>query len=300
MSTRLSLRSGSTRSAHLPGTRSGRRVAVAAVLVLAGFLTAGCSGDKDVAAQAAVPSQTGAASTATPSAQPEPTASAGAVKQTGATKTQWGQAIGAGTIRVGDVSLVARALVPKIKVYAGATGSDSTQTLANPVASGGPLVFLVQERKSDRLRVLLPIRPNESQGWVRAADVKLSQLDYRITVSSKKHELRLYRAGKLAMQEPVGLGKGTTPTPGGVFYLKELLRPSNPHGSYGPYAYGLSGYSNVLDEFLGGDGQIGIHGTNDPASVGKDVSHGCIRMRNAAITKLAKMLPLGVPVQMIA
>ena len=86
----------------------------------------------------------------------------------------------------------------------------------------------------------------------------------------------------------------------GVAFLKELLKPSNPKGSYGPYAYGLSGYSNVLNEFLGGDGQIGIHGTNDPSSVGKNVSHGCIRMKNAAITKLAKMLPLGVPVQMLA
>jgi lipoprotein-anchoring transpeptidase ErfK/SrfK len=56
----------------------------------------------------------------------------------------------------------------------------------------------------------------------------------------------------------------------------------------------------VLNEFGGGDGQIGIHGTNDPSSVGKDVSHGCIRMRNSAITTLAKMLPLGVPVQMVA
>jgi lipoprotein-anchoring transpeptidase ErfK/SrfK len=270
-----------------------------AALALAGLLTAGCSGDKDVAAQSAGSGQAGATGNV-PAAGKSPSTGA-ANKAGGATKTKWGTAVGAsGAIRVDDVSLVARSLVPKIKVYSSPTGAASTQTLASPVSSGGPLVFLVQERKSDRLRVLLPVRPNESQGWVRAADVKLSQLNYRITVSTKKHELSLYRAGKVVMQEPVGLGKGTTPTPGGVFYLKELLRPSNPRGAYGPYAYGLSGYSNVLNEFLGGDGQIGIHGTSDPSSVGKDVSHGCIRMRNAAITKLAKMLPLGVPVQMIA
>jgi len=281
-------------SAHRPSTR---RVAFVAALALAGLLTAGCSGDKDVAAQSAVPGQAGATGNVPNAGQP----TSGGKQGAGSAKTQWGKAVGAsGAVRVDDVNLVARSLVKKIKIYSSATGSASAQTMANPVASGGPLVFLVQERKSDRLRVLLPIRPNESQGWVRAADVKLSQLNYRITVSTKKHELSLYRAGKVVMQEPVGLGKGTTPTPGGVFYLKELLRPSNPRGSYGPYAYGLSGYSNVLDEFLGGDGQIGIHGTNDPSSVGKDVSHGCIRMRNAAITKLAKMLPLGVPVQMIA
>jgi lipoprotein-anchoring transpeptidase ErfK/SrfK len=234
--------------------------------------------------------------------QPMSTGPAYVDTQGDGTLAQWGQQIGAppASINVRDVSLVARSLVPKIKVYRDQTGTDVAHTLAHPVASGGPLVFLVQERQGDRLRVLLPIRPNQSQGWVNAADVKLSRLNYRITVSAQKHELSLYRAGKLVMREPVGLGKGTTPTPGGVFYLKELLRPSNPRGSYGPYAYGLSGFSNVLNEFLGGDGQLGIHGTNDPSSVGANVSHGCIRMRNAAITKLAKMLPLGVPVQMIA
>ena len=147
------------------------------------------------------------------------------------------------------------------------------------------------------MRVLLPVRPNGSQGWVRTADVKLFQHDYRITVSTGSHELRVYRAGKVVMRAPVGLGTGTTPTPGGVFYVKELIRPTNPKGAYGPYAYGLSGYSDVLDEFLGGRGEIGIHGTNDPGSVGRSVSHGCIRMRNADITKLTTLLPLGVPVQ---
>jgi lipoprotein-anchoring transpeptidase ErfK/SrfK len=58
----------------------------------------------------------------------------------------------------------------------------------------------------------------------------------------------------------------------------------------------LSGYSNVLTDFAGGDGVVGIHGTNDPSTIGKDVSHGCIRMTNENITKLAKSLPLGVPV----
>jgi len=59
----------------------------------------------------------------------------------------------------------------------------------------------------------------------------------------------------------------------------------------------LSGYSEVLFEFGGGDGQMGIHGTNDPTSLGRNVSNGCIRMSNAAITRLAKTLPLGVPVE---
>jgi lipoprotein-anchoring transpeptidase ErfK/SrfK len=282
---------------------SSVRATLGSGLVITALLVAGCGSDHDPAGVSAESAPASSAGVATPSgpasAGPEVTTPAKAGRSLADTsRTGWDLPTGKITVR--DVSLVARSTVPRIEVYRTATSASPQQTIAGPLATGGPLVFLVQGREADRIRVLLPIRPNESLGWVRAADVKLSELDYRITVSAGAHRLRLYKAGKLVMNEPVGLGKGTTPTPGGVYYLKELLRPSNPKGSYGPYAYGLSGYSTVLDEFLGGDGQIGIHGTNDPASVGRNVSHGCIRMRNAAITRMARMLPLGVPVQMIA
>ena len=52
----------------------------------------------------------------------------------------------------------------------------------------------------------------------------------------------------------------------------------------------------MLTEFAGGDGQIGIHGTNDPASIGHDVSHGCIRVPNQVMEELNRILPLGTPV----
>ena len=74
----------------------------------------------------------------------------------------------------------------------------------------------------------------------------------------------------------------------------------NPNGIYGPYAYQLSGFSDVLLRFNGGTGVIGIHGTNEPWLLGKDVSHGCIHMSNAGITRLAHLLPLGVPVEIHA
>ena len=86
------------------------------------------------------------------------------------------------------------------------------------------------------------------------------------------------------------MGKGQTPTPNGTYYITDLLQPPNPDSVYGTYAYGLSGFSEVLNSFGGGDGQVGIHGTNDPASIGKDVSHGCIRLNNADIEKLAENL----------
>src|SRR6202035_1925160 len=105
-----------------------------------------------------------------------------------------------------------------------------------------------------------------------------------------------YRRTKVVLRAPVGVGKQNTPTPGGGYYLTQLFAPPDPNGAYGPYAYSLSGYSNVLTTFQGGDAIIGLHGTNRPDLLGHDVSSGCIRMNNVAITALAHVLPLGTPV----
>jgi len=97
-----------------------------------------------------------------------------------------------------------------------------------------------------------------------------------------------------------------TPTPGGLYYKTQLLRPTDaegrpfPDGPYGPFAYALSGFSEVLYNFEGGEGVIGIHGTNEPDSLGGDTSYGCIRMSNDGIAKLSGTLPVGVPVEIRA
>lgn len=196
------------------------------------------------------------------------------------------------------VSVVATATVPTVNVYA--TRGDTGQprhTLSNPTEIGGPLVFLVENGDKDWLHVNLPVRPNGSTGWIRAGEVSLSEHNYRIVVELAAHRITVTRGNEVILAEPVALGKNDTPTPGGTFYTKELLQPPNPNTVYGPYAYGLSGFSNTLTTFAGTDAVIGIHGNNDPSVLGKDVSAGCIRMSNPGITMLAKTLPLGVPVE---
>jgi lipoprotein-anchoring transpeptidase ErfK/SrfK len=147
------------------------------------------------------------------------------------------------------------------------------------------------------MKVLLPVRPNGTEGWIRESDVMLSKHAFRIRVELAAHRITVLNRDQVILQEPIGVGTAAHPTPGGEYYTTDLLKQPDPRGPYGPYAYGLSGYSPVLTEFGGGDGQLGIHGTNDPASLGTDVSHGCIRISNAGITRLAGVLPLGVPVE---
>lgn len=206
-----------------------------------------------------------------------------------------------------DRSLVLTAAVPSVDIFDSATATVPTMAMANPIASGSPLTFLVDGLTTTRYKVLLPIRPNGSTGWVNAAQVTVLAHQYKVTVELSAHEIIVTNADQVIMKEKIGVGKATTPTPGGRYFIKELIRPcysdgkggkcvQRDDGAYGPYAYGLSGFSPVLDDYKGGKGEIGIHGTNEPQLIGTDVSHGCIRMANDSIRKLAAILPLGTPV----
>jgi lipoprotein-anchoring transpeptidase ErfK/SrfK len=197
-------------------------------------------------------------------------------------------------------SLVAQAQPATMPIYAAPGDGQPASSLDNPNENGAPLVFLVKEREGDWLNVYLPVRPNGSTGWARAADVAVVSNPYSIDIALAAHRLVVRNGEDVVIDEPIGVGTVQTPTPGGIYYIKELLQPPAPDGPYGPYAYGLSGFSNVIDEFKGGDGVIGIHGTNEPEAIGTDVSHGCIRMRNEAILELVPVLPLGTPVHITA
>jgi len=199
-------------------------------------------------------------------------------------------------------TLVAHVTVDEITAYAGPASSRAIDTFANPTRHGGPLVLrsladpgspLVD---SGWIPVMLPVRPNGTIGWVRTADVELTRNPYRIEVDVDDFSLTVYRENEEYFRTTVGIGDGDTPTPYGSFYLTDLVRPANADGVYGPYAYGLSGYSETLSTFNGGQGVIGIHGTNQPDALGTRVSHGCVRVANESIVELVSFLPLGTPV----
>ncbi len=202
-------------------------------------------------------------------------------------------------------TLVARSEVDVIDVFENADGGEPTMQLDRRTETTGNLVFVVDDEAADpsgRHRVQLPVRPNGSTGWVNASDVSLTVHDYRIEIELSAFELRVMKGDDVLLSTAIGVGTQDTPTPGGTYYIKELLQPPSPDGPYGTYAYGLSGFSNVLESFAGGDGVIGIHGTNQPELIGTNVSHGCIRVDNTVISGLVEEtgLPLGVPVDILS
>jgi hypothetical protein len=166
---------------------------------------------------------------------------------------------------------------------------------------GFPEVYVVLRRWSSPyghtwLDVRIPMRPNGRRGWVRASALdRLQLVRTRLAVDRRRLRATLYRSGRPIWRSRIGVGTSATPTPAGRFWVRELLAVQDPRGIYGPWAFGTSAYS-VLSDWPGG-GVIGIHGTNQPALIPGRPSHGCIRVPNRRIRRLARLMPIGTPVR---
>jgi hypothetical protein len=119
----------------------------------------------------------------------------------------------------------------------------------------------------------------------------------RLVVDRGRLRVVLRRNGRVVFSAPVGIGTPRWPTPRGDFYVRQKLAGFD-DPFYGPVAFGTSARSAVLTDWPGG-GYIGIHGTDTPELLPGRVSHGCIRMRNADILRLARLLPLGTPLTIV-
>jgi hypothetical protein len=145
------------------------------------------------------------------------------------------------------------------------------------------------------VRVRLPILPNGTTGWVpRSALGPFHRIWTHLVIDRTLFTATLYRSGSAIFQTRVGVGKPYWPTPQGEFYVREKLTGFSDL-IYGPLAFGMNARSAVLTDWPGG-GFIGIHGTNQPEILPGRVSHGCVRMPNSSVLRLARLMPLGTPV----
>jgi lipoprotein-anchoring transpeptidase ErfK/SrfK len=165
----------------------------------------------------------------------------------------------------------------------------------NPTPWGNPLTLAVTGRQGSWLRVQIPARPNGAEGWVREADVTLTSVRTRVEISIGARTLRAYDGPTFIAETKVVVGKGTTPTPTGRYFVTDYEKKAR-GSAYGPWILPLSGYSQALDSFSGGVPVIAMHGTNHPELAGRAASNGCVRMPDDVIEVLRTHLPLGTPV----
>jgi hypothetical protein len=165
---------------------------------------------------------------------------------------------------------------------------------------GRPEVYSIlrAERVDGRvwLKIRIPGRPNGRRGWVpREALGNVHTVTTFLRVDLHRLRATLYDGGRSIWSSPVGVGKPSTPTPAGRFYIRERIRNLGGGGLYGPWAFGTSAYS-VLSDWPGG-GVVGIHGTDQPDLIPGRPSHGCVRVPNDAMARLARLMPIGTPVE---
>lgn len=166
---------------------------------------------------------------------------------------------------------------------------------------GVPEVYLALRSRRARkghvwIRVRIPGRPNGRTGWVRRDALgRLHVVRTALRIDRARSRATLRRRGATIWMSPIGHGAPGTPTPSGRFWIRERLDNRGGDPVYGPLAFGTSAYS-ALSEWPGG-GVIGIHGTNQPWLIPGRPSHGCIRLPNPAIRRLARLMPVGTPVR---
>jgi L,D-transpeptidase catalytic domain len=144
------------------------------------------------------------------------------------------------------------------------------------------------------VHVRLPVLPNDRTAWVpRTALGGYQFVRTHLVVDRARFRATLLRDGRPVFRASVGIGRPIWPTPSGEFYIRDRVTDFD-DPFYGPVAFGTSARSTVLTDWPGG-GFVGIHGTNQPELIPGRISHGCIRMRNADIVRLARLMPVGTP-----
>jgi hypothetical protein len=164
---------------------------------------------------------------------------------------------------------------------------------------GPPEVYLALQmytapNGAEWVQVRIPGRPNGRTGWVQRDGLgEFHTVRTQLIIDTKTLRTTLYKSGQVVFKAPIGVGKSSTRTPTGKFWIREKLKGFG--AAYGPLAFGTAAYSPTLSDWPGG-GVVGIHGTNEPQLIPGRPSHGCVRLRNKDILRLARLMPVGTPV----
>lgn len=274
---------GDARANRHPRRRRGAAIVLALVASIA-LVLATCAG----AAWAASPTEPAApVTTSTPGTQTtSTTAPARVVLSNERTSTTWAHPVEEAPIRARPVA-----------------GSHVLARTHLATEDGFPEVYVLLSSLTDArgriwIQVRIPGRPNGRVGWVERASLgEFRVTHWLVEITRSTRRLKAYYNGKLRRSAPVGIGKPSTPTPAGHFYVREIFKLPRSN-AYWPYAIGTSDYSTLTD--WPGGGVVGIHGDlGEPKLIPGDPSHGCVRMRNGDLAWLAPRITLGTPVHIV-
>jgi lipoprotein-anchoring transpeptidase ErfK/SrfK len=196
-------------------------------------------------------------------------------------------------------STVAVAQANVVQAYASpSTRSKLVANIPHHNLIGQETPFLVVASQPGWYQAYLPVKPNDTEGWLQASQVMITSVNDFILADLSTFSLKHYVSGKLVSSYSIAVGEPNTPTPTGNFYVWAIQ--TNPGPPYTPVIFALSAFSTTLTNWPDG-GIVGIHGWADTSVEGKAASNGCMRMKPGdAMDLLNSQLPLGTPVDVVA
>jgi hypothetical protein len=181
-------------------------------------------------------------------------------------------------------------------------GAEATETgwrITSPTPSGNARVFLVHDREGPWVQLVLPTRPNNQLGWARADHLQLARHSWHLELVISERVLRVWEGDRLEAETKVVVGKDSSPTPLGRFYLNERVRPAE--GTlYSPWILSTNAFSDSLERFSGEVPIFALHGGGYESTIGTAISNGCVRIPPELLGTLVPKIPIGTPVDIYA
>ena len=181
-------------------------------------------------------------------------------------------------------------------------GIELEYPLLAETAFGNRLALLVEEfdNTGNWAKVLMPVRPNGTTGWVQTAFFTAESHNYHITIDVSENTVNVYQGEQLLIEQIAVSGRESRPTPIVRAYIDEKIRGETLSPAYGDWVLSIAAFSEALGTFGGGMPKLALHGTNQPELMGQYVSSGCVRIPNEIVTFIANTVPVGTIVDIVA
>jgi hypothetical protein len=181
-------------------------------------------------------------------------------------------------------------------------GIELEYPLLAETAFGNRLALLVEEFDSSGnwAKVLMPVRPNGTTGWVQTAFFTQESHNYHITIDVSENTVNVYEGDVLLVEQIAVSGRESRPTPVVRAYIDEKIPGASLSPAYGDWVLSIAAFSEALGTFGGGMPKLALHGTNQPELMGQYVSSGCVRIPNEIVSFIADTVPVGTIVEIIA
>ena len=143
-------------------------------------------------------------------------------------------------------------------------------------------------------RVEIPYVWPRREGWMPLRGLARRTTGVEVHVDLSEHRVTVTKLGRVLFGMPAATGATVSPTPPGEYFVTDRI--PFPGGYLGTFAFGISGIQPKLPPGWSGGNQLAIHGTNDPSSIGRSASAGCLRVSERSLDRLKPLLQLGTPV----